>query len=69
MQENSNKLKFCVNVFGNIFQCCYKVSKTPRLQCKRLGDTTRNNIIYFDDFCVVMRLQMMEKFNKQIKQV
>jgi hypothetical protein len=70
MPQNSSKLKFCFNVFVNIFQCYsrHKGSRMLWLQCKQLGDIIQNNFFFYD-FCVVMRLQMVENFSKQTEHV
>jgi hypothetical protein len=57
--QNSIKLKFCVNVFVNIFQpySCKKGSKN----CD-VNDIIQNNIMYFDDFLCCNEAANYRKF-------
>jgi hypothetical protein len=69
-RNTTSKRKFCFNVFVNVFQhySYHKGSKIPWLQCKRLGDIILSLSILMT-FCVAMKLQMVENFNKQTEQV
>jgi hypothetical protein len=71
MPRKWSKLKFCVNIFVNIFQhySCHKVREHHDYNVNNYQTSFKTMLCILVIFCVEMRLQMTENFNKKTEQV